>query len=326
MNRRYLGDLEVSEIGLGCLSMTAFYDNPPDPDAAISTIHRALDLGINFVDTADFYASGENEKLLGRALAGRRKEYIVATKFGQMLQPDGSISLCARPEWAREACESSLLRMNLDVIDMYYLHRVDPEVPIADTIGAMSQLVKEGKVRRLGLCEVSATTLRTVHKIHRISAVQTEYSLWTRDVEAGILDVCDELGIGFVAYSPLGRGFLTGGITSIDALSQNDMRRAMPRFQKENFARNAALLERLKRIGERERATPAQIALAWLLSRKPPVIPLPGSSKIAHLEENAASATLQLTPQTLTELDAAFAADAIAGPRYGELQMARVNR
>ena len=325
MERRYLGDLEVSAIGLGCLSMTAFYDNPANANEAIATMHRAAELGINLIDTADFYGAGENERLVGRALSGCRDKYIVSTKFGQILQSDGSLAINGRPERAREACEASLRRLNIEIIDLYYLHRVDPTVPIEDTVGAMAQLVKQGKVRHIGLSEASAVTLRRAHKIYPITALQTEYSLWTRDVESGLLDVCAQLGVGFVAYSPMGRGFLAGGVSSVEAMSENDRRREMPRFGKENFAKNLRLLERLQKIAKDEGASPAQISIAWLLSRTPFVVPLPGTSKVRRLEENAASVRLKLSAQTLAELDTIFNPTAISGARYSEFQMSRVD-
>ncbi len=278
MKYRHLGGLEISEIGLGCLSMTAFYDNPPDPEDSIATIHRAADIGINMLDTADFYGAGENEKLVGRAIHGRRNNYLICTKFGQIVQNGGSLAVNGRPEWAREACEASLRRLNIDVIDLYYLHRVDPSVPIEETVGAMAELVVQGKVRRIGLSEASAATLRAAHKTYPITALQTEYSLWTRDVEGGMTKLCNSLGVGFVAYSPLGRGFLTGRVNSVKNLAAEDHRRTMPRFLKENFQKNLVLIEQLRQIAEREGGTPAQVAIAWLLSRTPPVVPFAGTS------------------------------------------------
>jgi aryl-alcohol dehydrogenase-like predicted oxidoreductase len=332
MKRRYLGDLETSEMGLGCLSMTAFYDNPPDPAESIATIHRAADLGINILDTADFYGAGENEKLVGRAIQGRRDKYLICTKFGQILQngvrapiSDGNTTVSGRPEWAQEACEASLRRLNIDVIDLYYLHRVDPNVSIEETVGAMAKLVAQGKVRRIGLCEAAATTLRAAHKVFPITALQTEYSLWTRDVEGGLTELCDTLGVGFVAYSPLGRGFLTGGVNSVKTLAANDVRRIMPRFQQENFQKNLVLVEQLRQIAEREGGTPAQVAIAWLLSRTPSVVPLVGTSKVSRLEENAGAIKLSLSEQTLATLDRIFDPSAIAGARANEAQLSRID-
>jgi len=326
MERRRLGKLEVSAIGLGCLSMTAFYSKPGDADEAIATIHRAAEIGINLIDTADFYGAGENERLIGRALHGCRDRYIVSTKFGQVLQSDGSLAINGRPEWTKTACEASLRRLNIETIDLYYLHRVDPNVPIEDTVGAMAELVRQGKVRNIGLSEASAATLRAANKIFPISALQTEYSLWTRDPEAGLLQVCAELGVGFVAYSPMGRGFLAGSVPSFEDISEDDRRREMPRFQKENLTKNLQLLEQLKKIAQDNHATPAQIAIAWLLSRTPQVVPLPGTSKVARLEENAASVRLKISAQTIAQLDRIFSPAAISGARYSEFQMSRVNR
>jgi aryl-alcohol dehydrogenase-like predicted oxidoreductase len=326
MDSRYLGELKVSAIGLGCLSMTPFYGDPPDANEAIATLHRAAELGINLIDTADFYGGGENERLIGRALRGRRDKYIVSTKFGQILKSDGALVLNGRPEWALQACEASLRRLNIDAIDLYYLHRVDPSVPIEESVGAMAQLVKQGKVRYIGLSEASAATLRSAHKVYTITALQTEYSLWTRDVEGGLLDACKELKVGFVAYSPMGRGFLASGVTSIEAMSKNDRRREMPRFGTDNFTKNLRLLDNLQKIAKDEGATPAQISIAWLLSRKSPVVPIPGTSKIRRLEENAASVHLTLSEHTLAELDRVFDAKIIAGARYSDFQMSRVDQ
>jgi aryl-alcohol dehydrogenase-like predicted oxidoreductase len=324
MKRRYLGDLETSEIGLGCLSMTAFYDYPPNQAEATATIHRAADLGINMLDTADFYGAGENEKLIGRAIQGLRDKYLICTKFGQIVH-DGIFALNGRPEWAQQACEASLRRLNVDVIDLYYLHRVDPDVPIEETIGAMADLVAQGKVRRIGLSEASAATIRAAHKVYPITALQTEYSLWTRDVESGLTELCDSLGIGFVAYSALGRGFLTGGVNSVKTLAADDHRRTMPRFQQENFQKNLVLVEQLRQIAELEGGTPAQVAIAWLLSRTPSVVPLAGTSKVSRLEENAGATILSLSEQTLATLDRIFDPSAIAGARYNEAHLSRVD-
>lgn len=326
MERRQLGKLDVSAIGLGCLSMTAFYSRPVSADEAIATIHRAGELGIDLIDTADFYGAGENERLVGRALYGCRDRYIVSTKFGQVLQSDGSLTINGRPEWAKAACEASLRRLNIDMIDLYYLHRVDPNVPIEDTVGAMAELVAQGKVRNIGLSEASAATIRAANRVFPITALQTEYSLWSRDAEGGLSDVCAELGVGFVAYSPMGRGFLAGSIASFDAMPEEDRRREMPRFQKENLVKNLQLLDRLKEIARDNDATLAQIAIAWVLSRAPEVVPLPGTSKINRLEENAASVCLKLSAETTVELDRIFSPAAVSGARYSEFQMSRVNR
>src|SRR3954447_10260882 len=283
MERRRLGGLEVSAVGLGCATMTPFYDQP-DPESAIATIRRAREIGVNFLDTSDAYGAGRNEELIARAVAEHRGDYVIASKFGNLSQSGGSRFSDGRPDYVREACEKSLKRLQADVIDLYYIHRVDPEVPIEDTVGAMADLVRQGKVRHLGISEAGAATIRRAHQVHPISAVQIEYSLWTRDVEAEILPLCEELGIGFVAYSPLGRGFLTGKVADIAALRPGDARRNMPRFQGDNLRRNLALVEELKAHAAAENCTPAQLALAWVLSRAPHIVPIPGTSHRHRLE------------------------------------------
>ena len=292
MERRRLGQLEVSAIGLGCATMTPFYGQP-DPESGIATIRRARELGIDFLDSSDAYGAGRNEELIARAVAGHRGDYVIASKFGNLGMTGGSRFADGRPEYVREACEKSLKRLETEMIDLYYIHRVDPSVPIEDTVGAMSDLVRQGKVRHLGISEAGAATIRRAHATHPMSAVQIEYSLWTRDVEAEILPLCEELGIGFVAYSPLGRGFLTGTVTSLDALREGDARRNMPRFQGDNLRHNLALVEELKAHAAAERCTPAQLALAWVLARRPFVVPIAGTSHTRWLEENAAAAGLQ---------------------------------
>ena len=315
MERRRLGGLEVSAVGLGCATMTPFYD-APDPASAIATIHRARELGVDFLDTADGYARGHNEELIARAVAGHRDDYAIASKFGNLGLLGDPRFADGRPEYVREACDKSLRRLNSETIDLYYIHRVDPTVPIEDTVGAMGELVRHGKVRHLGICEAGAATIRRAHATHPLSAVQIEYSLWTRDVEAEVLPLCEELGIGFVAYSPLGRGFLTGGVTSLDALRDGDARRNMPRFQGDNLARNLALVEELKAHAAAERCTPAQLAIAWVLSRRPFVVPIPGTSHVHRLQENAAAAGLRISADTADALDHIFAPGAAAGDRY----------
>src|SRR5713101_6149264 len=297
MERRRLGALEVSAIGLGRATMTPFYGTP-DPESGIATIRRARELGVDFLDSSDAYGAGRNEELIARAVAGHRGDYVIASKFGNLGLAGGSRFSDGRPEYVREACDKSLKRLETDVIDLYYIHRVDPTVPIEDTVGAMSELVRQGKVRHLGISEAGAATIRRAHATHKMSAVQIEYSLWTRDVEAEILPICEELGIGFVAYSPLGRGFLTGSVTGPDALAQGDARRNMPRFQAENLARNLALVEEVKAHAAAERCTPAQLALAWVLSRRPYIVPIPGTSHAERLEENAVSGGLHLSADT----------------------------
>jgi len=323
MQRRSLGGLEVSAVGLGCATMTPFYGEP-DPDSGIATIRRARELGVDFLDTADGYGAGRNEELIGRAIAGHRGDYVIASKFGNVGLVGNPRFADGRPEYVREACEKTLQRLQTEVIDLYYIHRVDPTVPIEDTVGAMGDLVAEGKVRHLGICEAGAATIRRAHATHKMSAVQVEYSLWTRDVEAEILPLCEELGIGFVAYSPLGRGFLTGTVTGLDALRQGDARRNMPRFQGDNLQRNLALVDELKGHAAAERCTPAQLALAWLLSRREFVVPIAGTSHSRWLEENAAAAGLHVSADTEDALDQVFAPGAAIGTRYPAGHLARL--
>jgi aryl-alcohol dehydrogenase-like predicted oxidoreductase len=328
MEERELGTsgLRVSALGLGCMGMSEFYGDASE-SASIETIHRALDLGVNFLDTADMYGVGANEELVGRAIADRRESVILATKFGSVRGPGGEfLGVDGSPAYVRAACERSLARLNVEAIDLYYQHRVDPKVPIEETVGAMSELVTAGKVRHLGLSEASAATIRKASEVHPIAAVQTEYSLWTRDVEADILPTVRELGIGFVAYSPLGRGFLTGAIAKRDDLAENDWRRHNPRFSEENFDRNLALLEAVREIAKSKNVTPSQVALAWVLSRGDDIVPIPGTKRVRYLEENARAADLVLDAADLAAIDAAFPAGAAAGTRYPEAGMAAVNR
>jgi aryl-alcohol dehydrogenase-like predicted oxidoreductase len=317
MHRRKLGQLEVSAIGLGCATMTPFY-GMPDPASALLTLRRALDLGVDFLDTSDAYGSGRGEELVAEAIAGRRNEAVIATKFGNLRRPDGTPAADGRPQYVKQACERSLKRLKTDVIDLYYIHRIDRAVPIEETVGAMSALVRAGKVRFLGISEAAPATIRRAHAVHPMSAVQIEYSLWTREVEREVLPLCAELGIGFVAYSPLGRGFLTGTIAGREVLGEDDARRRMPRFEAENLPRNLELVGELRRLAEAERCTPAQLALAWLLSRGPGVVPIPGTSHPERLAENAAAADLSPAPETLAALERVFAPGAAAGARYSE--------
>ena len=323
MERRRLGQLEVSAVGLGCGTMTPFYDQP-DPKSAIATIRRARELGVDFLDTADGYGRGRNEELVAEAVAGHRGDYIIASKFGNLGLLGDPRFADGRPEYVREACDKSLRRLRTDVIDLYYIHRIDPTVPIEDTVGAMSGLVRQGKVRHLGICEAGPATIRRAHAVHPLTAVQIEYSLWSRDVEAEILPLCQELDIGFVAYSPLGRGFLTGNVTSLEALREGDARRNMPRFQGENLERNLALVEEVKAHAAAERCTPAQLALAWVLSRRPFVVPIPGTSHVDRLEQNAAAAGLRISADTQDAIDHVFAPGAAVGARYPAAHLQRL--
>jgi aryl-alcohol dehydrogenase-like predicted oxidoreductase len=318
MERRKLGELEVSAVGLGCATMTPFYGEP-DPASAIDTIRRARELGIDFLDTSDAYGNGRNEELISRAVEGRRDEYVIASKFGNLRQPDGTPTADGRPGYVKAACERSLRRLQTDYIDLYYIHRVDPSVPIEDTVGAMSELVRDGKVRFLGISEAGPQTIRRAHATYPMTAVQIEYSLWTRDVEGEILGLCSELGIGFVAYSPLGRGFLTGTITDRDALRDGDARQRMPRFQEENLGRNLELVAELRKLAETERCTPAQLALGWVLSRGSSIVPIAGTSHRRWVEENAAAVDIRMTQATTEALDRIFRPGAAAGARYPEM-------
>src|SRR5919206_736505 len=295
MNPRNLASLAVSEIGLGCMGMSEFYGTA-DEDEALATIARALDLGVTLLDTADMYGPFTNERLVGRAIRGRRDEVVLATKFGNVRGPGGVwLGVNGRPEYVRKSCDGSLQRLGVDHIDLYYQHRVDRSVPIEETVGAMSDLVRQGKVRYLGLSEAAAATIRRAHREYPISALQTEYSLWTRDPEDEILPVCRELGIGFVAYSPLGRGFLTGRFRTFEDLPEDDYRRNSPRFQGENFQRNLDLVKRVEEIAKEKKITASQLALAWVLSRGKDVVPIPGTKRRKYLEENAAADRIRLT-------------------------------
>jgi aryl-alcohol dehydrogenase-like predicted oxidoreductase len=323
MQRRRLGGLEVSAVGLGCATMTPFYDEP-DPDAAIATLRRARELGVDFLDSSDAYGAGRNEELIARAVKGHRGDYVIASKFGNLSMSGGARFSDGRPEYLRECCEKSLRRLETDVIDLYYIHRVDPTVPIEDTVGAMSDLVRQGKVRHLGICEAGAATIRRAHAVHPLAAVQIEYSLWSREVEAEILPLCEELGIGFVAYSPLGRGILTGNVTGLEAMREGDARRRMPRFQGENLAHNLALVEELKAHAAAENCTPAQLALAWVLAQRPFIVPIPGTSHAHRLAENAGAAALSFSADTRDVLERTFAPGAAQGLRYPAGHLARL--
>ena len=315
----------MGAIGLGCMGMSEFYGTA-DEGEAIATIHRALDLGVTLVDTADMYGPYTNEELVGRAIAGRREEVVLATKFGIVRDADDPSrrGVEGRPEYVRKSIEGSLARLGVEHVDLYYQHRVDPDTPIEDTVGAMAELVREGKVRYLGLSEAAPDTLRRAQAIHPISALQTEYSLWSRDPEDEVLPTVRELGIGFVAYSPLGRGFLSGRFQSPEDLEEGDFRRRNPRFQGENFQRNLELVERVREIAEEKNATPAQLALAWVLAQGEDIVPIPGTKRRERLEENVAALDVELTDADLERIEAAFPKGATAGDRYPD--MSTINR
>jgi aryl-alcohol dehydrogenase-like predicted oxidoreductase len=328
MNTRKLGSLEVSALGLGCMGMSAFYGST-DEDEAIATIHRALELGINLLDTAQLYGPLTNEELVGRAIKGRRDEYVIATKFARRTDnaTPGEMSTIGpvdgSADHVRSSIEGSLRRLGVDYVDLFYQHRVDPNVPIEETVGAMAELVKQGKVRHIGLSEAAPETIRRAHAVHPITAVQTEYSLWTRDPEVEVLPTCRELGIGFVAYSPLGRGFLSGRFKSPDELDQNDFRRHGPRFTGENLEANLKLAAKVAQIAEEKGITPAQLALAWVLAQGGDIVPIPGTKRRTYLEQNAGAVDVQLTVEDLQRIEAEL--PAVAGERYDEAGMAAVN-
>jgi len=326
MKRRKLGTqgLVVSELGLGCMGMSEFYGQGDDAEST-RVIHRALELGVNFFDTADMYGPFKNEELLGRALRGRRAEAIIATKFGNVRGEDGSFrGISGRPEYVQACAEASLKRLGIETIDLYYQHRVDANVPIEDTVGAMAELVKAGKVRYLGLSEAGPATIERAHAVHPISALQTEYSLWSREPEDELLPLLRKLGIGFVPYSPLGRGFLSGELKTIDDLAPDDRRRIFPRFQGENFAKNLAVVERVAAIAKQKSVTPAQLALAWVLAQGDDVVPIPGTKRVGYLEENLAAAKVTLTPDELARIDQASPKGSAVGNRYAD--MSTINR
>jgi aryl-alcohol dehydrogenase-like predicted oxidoreductase len=325
---RNLGDegLVVSELGLGCMGMSEFYGTG-DEDESVATIRRALELGITFLDTADMYGPFTNEKLVGRAIEGRRDEVVIATKFGNVRGENGErLGISGDPDYVSKACDASLGRLGVDHIDLYYQHRVDPETPVEETWGAMKELVEAGKVRFLGISEAAPETIRRAHSVHPVSALQTEYSLWSRDVEDEILPTARELGIGFVPYSPLGRGFLTGRITSPEDFEEDDFRRNAPRFQGENFQKNLDLVDRVREIAQEKDVTAGQLALAWLLYQGEDVVPIPGTKRREYLEENAAAADVELTGEDLRRIEEVAPAGAAAGERYDEAGMGSVNR
>jgi len=321
MQQRQLGQLQVSALGLGCMGMSEFYGDGDEAES-IATIHRALELGVTLLDTADMYGVGRNEELVGRAIADRRDKVVLATKFGNVRGPNGErLGVSGKPDYVRQACEASLKRLKVDVIDLYYQHRVDPDTPIEDTVGAMADLVRQGKVRHLGLSEAGPETIRRAHAVHPITALQTEYSLWSRDPEDAILPTVRELGIGFVPYSPLGRGFLTGQIKSIDDLAPDDFRRNSPRFQGENFQKNLDLVREIEAMAREKGCAPSQLALAWVLAQGSDIVPIPGTKRRRYLEENVGALDVNLTTDDLARIDRIIPPGAAAGTRYHEAGM-----
>ncbi|HFI5324493.1 aldo/keto reductase [Serratia liquefaciens] len=329
MQQRKLGPTGplVSALGLGCMGMSDFYSTAHDEQEAIATLHRALELGVTLLDTADMYGPHTNEQLIGKAIKGKRQQVFLATKFGIVRDPANPAArgVSSRPEYIRRSVEGSLKRLGVEVIDLYYQHRVDPEVPIEEVVGTMVDLISEGKIRYIGLSEASVATLERAHKVHPITALQTEYSLWTRDAEQGVLAACERLGIGFVPYSPLGRGFLTGAIQRPEDLDADDFRRSNPRFQGENFARNLALVEKVTELATQKGVAPSQLALAWVLAQGEHIVPIPGTKRRRYLEENIAAAELTLSAAELAAIEAVFPLQAAAGARYGAESMTYIN-
>ncbi|MFN1146277.1 aldo/keto reductase [Serratia liquefaciens] len=329
MQQRKLGPTGplVSALGLGCMGMSDFYSTAHDEQEAIATLHRALELGVTLLDTADMYGPHTNEQLIGKAIKGKRQQVFLATKFGIVRDPANPAArgVSSRPEYISRSVEGSLKRLGVEMIDLYYQHRVDPEVPIEEVVGTMADLISEGKIRYIGLSEASVATLERAHKVHPITALQTEYSLWTRDAEQGVLAACERLGIGFVPYSPLGRGFLTGAIQRPEDLDADDFRRSNPRFQGENFARNLALVEKVTELAKQKGVAPSQLALAWVLAQGEHIVPIPGTKRRRYLEENIAAAELTLSAAELAAIEAVFPLQAAAGARYGAESMTYIN-
>ncbi|CUW02824.1 General stress protein 69 [Serratia grimesii] len=329
MQQRQLGPNgpTVSALGLGCMGMSDFYSTAQDEKEAIATLHRALELGVTLLDTADMYGPHTNEQLVGQAIKGKRQQVFLATKFGILRDPTDPAArgVSSRPEYIRRSVEGSLKRLGVDEIDLYYQHRVDPQVPIEDVVGTMADLIREGKIRHIGLSEASVTTLERAHKVHPITALQTEYSLWTRDAEQGVLAACERLGIGFVPYSPLGRGFLTGAIQRPEDLDADDFRRSNPRFQGDNFVRNLALVAKVTELAKQKGVAPSQLALAWVLAQGEHIVPIPGTKRRRYLEENIAAAELTLSQAELAAIEAVFPAEAVAGNRYSAESMTYIN-
>ena len=325
MRTRRIAGFEVSAVGLGCMNVSHAYGVPPTPEAGARLLNAALDLGYTFLDTAALYGFGANETLIGQALGGRRWEYVLASKCGMFRNAQGQREIDGRPEVLKRTCDDSLRRLRTELIDLYYLHRLDPRVPLEDSLGALVELVEAGKIRAIGLSEVSAATLRRAHALHPIAAVQSEYSLWTRNPEIAVLDACDALEVAFVAFSPVGRGFLAGGVPDPTALAANDLRRTMPRFQAENFNKNLNLLAELTALARQRGATPAQLALAWVLANGDRVLAIPGTTRLDHLAENARAVDLEIDPPTLVQLDRLFQPGSVSGPRYGPATQAEID-